>query len=223
MTQLTIQPPGAGPAFSRLLIALTLSLAVTLGLFFLMQSLIVNSGPALSDPPVGSVLDFVRVKEEEQIERKERKPQKPPKPEAPPPQMQQPAPEAVSPDAAAGAAMDFSADVSTEVALDGGLALEGGDGEYLPIVKVAPVYPRRALQRGIEGFVIVEFTVTTSGSVRDPVVVEANPAGIFEQAAMDAALKFKYKPRVVNGVATEVGGVQNRITFQMEGKSQNGG
>ena len=85
------------------------------------------------------------------------------------------------------------------------------------------MYPRRALQRGIEGFVIVEFTVTTSGSVRDPVVVEANPAGIFEQAAMDAALKFKYKPRVVNGVATEVGGVQNRITFQMEGKSQNGG
>lgn len=223
MTHITIQPPGAGPAFSRLLIALTLSLAVTLGLFFLMQSLIVNSGPALSDPPVGSVLDFVRVKEEEQIERKERKPQKPPKPEAPPPQMQQPAPEAVSPDAAAGAAMDFSADVSTEVALDGGLALEGGDGEYLPIVKVAPVYPRRALQRGIEGFVIVEFTVTTSGSVRDPVVVEANPAGIFEQAAMDAALKFKYKPRVVNGVATEVGGVQNRITFQMEGKGQNGG
>ena len=56
MTQMTIQPPGAGPAFSRLLIALTLSLAVTLGLFFLMQSLIVNSGPALSDPPVGSVL-----------------------------------------------------------------------------------------------------------------------------------------------------------------------
>ncbi len=53
MTQITIQPPGAGPAFSRLLIALTLSLAVTLGLFFLMQSLIVNSGPALSEPAVG--------------------------------------------------------------------------------------------------------------------------------------------------------------------------
>lgn len=220
MAHVTIQPPGAGPAFSRLLIALTLSAVVTLGLFFLMQSLIVNSSPALTDPPVGSVLDFVRVKEEEQIERKERKPQKPPKPETPPPQMQQPAPEAVSPDAAGGAAMDFSADVSTEMALEGGLALEGGDGEYLPIVKVAPVYPRRAQQRGIEGFVIVEFTVTTAGTVRDPVVIEANPAGIFEQAAMDAALKFKYKPRVVNGVAAEVGGVQNRITFQMEGKGE---
>ena len=121
-----------------------------------------------------------------------------------------------SPDAN-GTSMDFGGDVGADVALDGGLALESGDGEYLPIVKVAPVYPRRALQRGIEGFVIVEFTVTKQGTVRDPVVVEANPSGIFEQAAMDAAMKFKYKPRVVNGEATEVSGVQNRITFQIDG------
>ena len=56
--------------------------------------------------------------------------------------------------------MDFGAEVGDDISLEGGLALESGDGEYLPIVKVAPVYPRRALQRGIEGFVIVEFTVT---------------------------------------------------------------
>ena len=121
-----------------------------------------------------------------------------------------------SPDAN-GTSMDFGGDMAADVALDGGLALESGDGEYLPIVKVAPVYPRRALQRGIEGFVIVEFTVTKQGTVRDPIVVEANPSGIFEQAAMDAAMKFKYKPRVVNGEATEVSGVQNRITFQIDG------
>ena len=66
-------------------------------------------------------------------------------------------------------------------------------------------------------FVIVEFTVTKQGAVRDPIVVEANPSGIFEQAAIDAAMKFKYKPRVVNGEATEVSGVQNRITFQIDG------
>jgi protein TonB len=48
-------------------------------------------------------------------------------------------------------------------------------------------------------------------------VIEANPQGIFEQAAMDAAKKFKYKPRVVNGEPAEVSGVQNRITFQIDG------
>lgn len=200
----------------RFIIAFVISLAITLGLFFLMQSLIKMGGSALTEPPKGSVLDFVRVKKEESVEQKDRKPRKPPPPKEPPPQMSQPQMDSPSPDAN-GTSMNFGGDVAADVSLEGGLALESGDGEYLPIVKVAPVYPRRALQRGIEGFVIVEFTVTKLGTVRDPVVVEATPEGIFEQAAMDAALKFKYKPRVVNGEATEVSGVQNRITFQIDG------
>lgn len=200
----------------RLLIAILVSAGITLGLFFLMQSLIQMSGSALTDPPKGSVLDFVRVKPEEQVQKKDRKPRKPPKPKEPPPQMNQPQMDSPSPNAE-GSGLDFAADVGEDISLDGGLALESGDGEYLPIVKVAPVYPRRALQRGIEGYVILEFTVTKQGSVRDPIVIEAEPAGIFEQAAKDAALKFKYKPRVVNGEATEVSGVQNRLTFQIDG------
>lgn len=200
----------------RFLIALLLSAGITLGLFFLMQSLIQMSGSALTEPPKGSVLDFVRVKPEEQVQKKDRKPRKPPKPKEPPPQMNQPQMDSPTPNAE-GSGLDFAADVGDDISLDGGLALESGDGEYLPIVKVAPVYPRRALQRGIEGYVILEFTVTKQGSVRDPIVIEAEPAGIFEQAAKDAALKFKYKPRVVNGEATEVSGVQNRLTFQIDG------
>lgn len=118
---------------------------------------------------------------------------------------------------AEGSGLDFGADVNEGLSLDGGLALESGDGEYLPIVKVAPVYPRRALSRGIEGYVIVEFTVSKQGSVKNPFVVDAQPADLFNQAAIDAALKFKYKPRVVNGEPAEVAGVQNRITFQIDG------
>lgn len=200
----------------RFIIAFVISLAITLGLFFLMQSLIKMGGSALTEPPQGSVLDFVRVKQDEQVEKKDRKPKKPPKPKEPPPQMDQPQMESENPNAE-GSSMDFSADAAGDVSLEGGMALDSGDGEYLPIVKVAPAYPRRAQQRGIEGFVIVEFTVTKQGAVRDPVVVEANPQGIFEQAAIDAVLKFKYKARVVNGEPTEVSGVQNRITFQIDG------
>jgi len=73
------------------------------------------------------------------------------------------------------------------------------------------------LSRGIEGYVIVEFTVTKQGTVRDPQVVKAVPESLFDRAAMDAALKFKYKPRVVNGEAVEVAGVQNKISFQING------
>ena len=201
---------------SRFIIAIFVSAAITLGLFFLMQSLIKSGGSALTEPPKGSVMDFVRLKKEEAVEKKDRKPKKPPQPKEPPPQMETPQMDSPTPDAE-GAGMNFAAEVATDVSLDGGLGLESGDGEYLPIVKVAPVYPRRALQRGIEGFVIVEFTVNTIGAVKDPFVIEAQPQGIFEQAAIDAAKKFKYKPRVVNGVATEVSGVQNRITFKIDG------
>jgi protein TonB len=98
----------------------------------------------------------------------------------------------------------------------GGVGFGISDGEYLPIVKVAPVYPSRALSRGLEGYVIVEFTVTRQGTVRDASVVESTST-LFERAAVDAALKFKYKPRVIDGEAVEVPGVRNKITFEIEG------
>ncbi len=61
---------------------------------------------------------------------------------------------------------------------------------------------------------LLEFTVTTTGAVRDPVVLESSNR-IFEKAAIDAALKFKYKPRVVDGQPIEVAGVINQITFEI--------
>jgi outer membrane biosynthesis protein TonB len=58
--------------------------------------------------------------------------------------------------------------------------------EYLPIVKVAPIYPQRAAQRGLEGYVIVQYTVGTNGSTKDVVVIESSSA-LFDQAAADSA------------------------------------
>jgi len=90
------------------------------------------------------------------------------------------------------------------------------DGEYLPIAKVQPVYPSRAVSRGIEGHVLLEFTVTRTGSVVDPVVLESVPKGVFDRAAKNAALKFKYKPRVVQGSPVAVSGVTNLIRFNLD-------
>ena len=89
---------------------------------------------------------------------------KPPKPEEPPPPMEQPqmAPDTASNDSAG---FDFSADVSADVSIGKGLALESGDGEYLPIVSCTSL-PSSTLQRGIEGYVIVEFTVDKTGAVK---------------------------------------------------------
>ena len=91
-----------------------------------------------------------------------------------------------------------------------------GYGEYLPIHKVRPIYPERALQRGIEGYVVLEFIVDEVGEVIDPVVVESEPTGIFDRAAIQASSKFKYQPRVVDGEVVRVEGVKLRIEFDIE-------
>jgi protein TonB len=89
------------------------------------------------------------------------------------------------------------------------------EGDYLPIVRVAPVYPSRALSRGLEGFVDMSFTVTATGSVINPIVLQST-SSMFERAATRAVVKFKYKPRVVDGIPVEVPGVKTRITFELQ-------
>ncbi|HMB70453.1 MAG TPA: energy transducer TonB, partial [bacterium] len=96
-----------------------------------------------------------------------------------------------------------------------GLNLQVLEGDYLPIVKIAPIYPHHAVSQGIEGSVVVEFTVTTSGAVRDVVVIDAQPKGVFEKSAIEAALRFRYRPRVVDGEPIEVRGVRNVFRFSL--------
>ena len=90
----------------------------------------------------------------------------------------------------------------------------------LPIYKPAPRYPRTALARGIEGYVVVQFTITKNGSVRDPSVVggfdqTGAPTEVFNRAALSAVERFKYRPPVVDGEPVEQHGVRNRITFKL--------
>lgn len=104
---------------------------------------------------------------------------------------------------------------SIDVKLGSGIG--AGEGEYIPIVKVAPIYPQGALQRGVEGYCVVEYTVSEIGTVKDSSVVPGEcSSSLFESASVNASLKFKYKPRVVDGVAVEVVGVRNRFTYSIE-------
>ncbi len=89
------------------------------------------------------------------------------------------------------------------------------EGEMLPILTVPPEYPRRMLSRGTEGWVIVEFTVDELGRVTTPRVVASFPSNGFDQSALKAVLRYKYKPRVVNGTAVPVQGVRQRIVFSL--------
>lgn len=189
-------------------LAIALGAGVTFGLLFVMQLLIATGRGANTDAQRYEIDDFVRVEREQRVERREQKPEKPPEPED---QPELPKPSTSSNFENSLAVSVAAPQVSTNVSV-GGLGFGVSDGEYLPIVKVAPVYPARAAARGLEGYVIVEFTVTQTGSTKDIFVYESS-SSLFERAAVDAAAKFKYKPRVIDGEPVEVPGVRNRITF----------
>lgn len=63
-----------------------------------------------------------------------------------------------------------------------------------PVRMEQPVYPSGALEQGVEGRVVLEFAVNTDGSVRDPQVVDAQPAGIFDRSATRALLGWRFAP-----------------------------
>lgn len=196
---------------ARLGISLATGVVITFALLWLMQFLIATGRSAITDKAEFRFQDFIRVRQEETIEQKDRKPDKPPevqdKPEdVPPPQMD-------SLDPTAPTVSLGRVSVNIEVGIEGGdFAV---DGEYLPIVRVEPIYPRRAQTRGIEGYCDMEFTVTRTGEVTDAVAVDCS-SSVFESASVKAVLKWKYKPRVVNGEPIDSPGVQTRLTYKFE-------
>ncbi len=199
----------------RIPVALISAVVITAGILFVMQLLIATGEKALTEESARYFLDFVRVKQEEAVETKDRKVEKPQAPQEAPPSTPQPRTDNAGD--VGGISVNISGPSSTNIDMDvGGTGWVVSDGEYLPIVKVAPEYPRRALQRGIEGYVIVEYTVTKLGTVVNPRVIEAQPEGIFDDAAMKSALKYKYKPRVVDGEPIDVPGVRTIIRFELE-------
>ena len=89
--------------------------------------------------------------------------------------------------------------------------------EYAPLEKKAPIYPYVTQFNGIEGYCIVEYTVTELGKVKDAFPERCSPIGLFEGVSVESAKAFTYQPRVVEGVPQSVSGIQNKFTFDLTG------
>ncbi|MGH7897794.1 MAG: energy transducer TonB [Candidatus Binatia bacterium] len=106
--------------------------------------------------------------------------------------------------------------IDAKAGLSMGVNISGSDRDVMPLVQIHPDYPPRAQSRGIEGWVVVQFTITPAGTVRDATVVEAQPKGMFDDAAIKAVSRWKYNPKVEEGVPVERRGVQVKLTFKLE-------
>ncbi len=197
----------------RFLVAFVLASFVTFGLFYAMQGMIGVEGE-LDESAKPKVVDFVRVQRSEEVKKKDREPPKKKQidDEPPPPDFTLDQ----STDLSAGG-IGISAGVDTSMSLDtgGGFSMASADGDAVPMVRVQPTYPERAAQRGIEGRVLVEFTISKSGSVKDAKVIAYEPSKIFNKAALKAVSQWKYNPKIENGKPVEQKGIRVAFPFRL--------
>jgi protein TonB len=207
----------------RLAIGIVLALLVNFGLFMLMQHMISSKEVDKQITEDIQLLDFVRLKQEEtEPETKKRElPKKPPPPEEPPPPPETPTPQTNKPQAetpqldvpridvpmniTGGPFLGDFAKTPAPAPAPAPVPVQGPiiDNEVVPLVRIPPKYPRVAARRGIEGVVTVRFIITKDGKVRDAQVIDATPANVFNDEALAAVLKWKFKPKLVDGQPVE--------------------
>ena len=179
--------------------------------FFMLLAYIVKpSSEALKNEKSFRVVDFIRLKKDTSLKEKSRAiPDKPEPPKKPPP-PDLPTPELQAPPQAPNLDIEFP-DIAIPTDFKGaflGPQNQGGNSQVIPLVRINPQYPRNELLAGVEGWVKVRFTVEPDGSVSSPKVVESKPPRVFDSSALRAIKKWKFKPKVVNGIAVSQDGTQ---------------
>ena len=198
-------------SWTRYSINVAMNAIVTMALRDIMPALIRDDKIRLQEKFFEAKTEFARFLEEQEAMTRTRERKAFPFSEKTPPELEKPKFTADS-----GGEIAVFGSSQGEASIDIGIGGYFSDGDCLPIVHVEPVYPRRAQSRNIEGYVLMTLTVTPSGTAKDVKVIESQPEGMFDKAAVEAALKNKYKPKIADGRPTTVTGVRHRITFEME-------
>lgn len=194
----------------RFIFSIFLAISIVFGIFWVLQSMInIASKPKASSESL-QMVDFVRLKKETQLEKKERTKPKKPKPKKQPPKPKMKINKDVKvvkqPMKMENFNLDIPLNLNAKSAL-GDAMVSAGSGvistNVVPVAKVDPIYPRKAKRLKKEGYVKLEFTITTTGTVKDIKVVEAKPEGLFESSAKRALSKWKFRPKKDEGKTVE--------------------
>ena len=200
-------------------VALALGLAITSATFLFLSALI-NVHNGREQLKTLSKIEFTRLRRDTEVATIKREKPKLEKPvEAPQtPQlakatMSRAGTDVVPPSLLAAPSID----VKGSLGAIGQMNVGGMDQDVMPLVRINPDYPPRAQSRGIQGWVLLQFTITPQGTTKDVKVIDAEPKGTFDDAAIAAVSKWKYNPKVEEGAPVERRGVQVKLTFKLEG------
>ncbi|MFT6268486.1 MAG: protein TonB [Alphaproteobacteria bacterium] len=201
----------------RFIASIFLGAFVAFSLFILMAKLVENNGVAnkpLAPPPV---IDIIMANPDENTNTRVRRPPPPPPPPQEPPKVEMIVPDDAEPDANAFSLNIPGVDTGSVGVSIGGVGAMMRDGDATPIVRIDPKYPPEAARDGKEGWVELSFTINEVGGVEDVEVLQADPKRIFDREAKRALKKWKYRPKVVDGIAQRQPGLKVRLDFTLGG------
>lgn len=203
------------------------AVGINLSLFLLMENMVSQDRVRVVDLMDTQAIEFVRTPIEEELRTKDRRSAPPPKPQ----EIDRPRADVtdIAQRASSFPAQAAAFDVTSMLGEGGagvalGQTLVGGGGNYLdvmmaddliPLSMLPPQYPPSARARSVEGWVDLVFTVDERGMVSDAQVIESEPAEVFDRAAIDAALRWRFRPVVKDGEAVSVLG-ELRMNFTLE-------
>ena len=187
------------------------ALVMNAAIFTTIQFMVGNPRLRLGDTSQFDIANFIRMTEQSRDVRSRREPKAPEKPKS----EQQEDLSRLAQATAAGNVGGVSVDMpSIDIDIDVGSSISLAR-ELTPLVRFPPTYPMAALSAQIEGYVVLRFTVTETGSVADPEVIQASPAGVFNRAAIRSVLRWKYQPQLVDGKPVSVVSY-TRIVFRIK-------
>lgn len=202
----------------RVLFALPIAGAIALALFSFMAWMVDGGHRRAPEPSEALSFNMVMVENEQDVQRRQRS--VPEQPKAPKVPDQAPVSQAKN-QASTVSPMAMQPMLGLSTTIDG-LAISaptfgdfGVNQQAMPLYRVEPRYPARALERGAEGYVILKFTIDPTGRPQDIEVLEAKPKRMFEKEAIRALKKWKYQPKVEEGNALAQAGQTVRLEFKL--------
>ncbi|OLQ91044.1 energy transducer TonB [Vibrio ponticus] len=202
----------------RLLFSIPIAGAIALALFSFMAWMVDNGHQRAPEASETMSFNMVMMETEQEVQRRQRSVPEQPKPPEVPKQMEV---SQARTETASVSPMAMQPTLGLDTAIDG-LAIStptfgdfGVNQQAMPLYRVEPRYPAKALRRGAEGFVVLKFTIDPTGRPTDIEVVDANPRRMFEKEAVRALRKWKYQPKVEDGSALSQFGQTVRLEFKL--------
>ncbi|MDE1236517.1 energy transducer TonB [Vibrio aestuarianus] len=202
----------------RLFIALPFAGIISLALFSFMSWMIDNGHQRVTESAQALSFTMIMVEQEQDLQRRQRSLPEPlqlpePPPQSPVTQAQTVAVETLAANALPALGLDT---VMNGVAISAPTFGDFGTNQQaMPLYRVEPVYPAKALKRSVEGFVTLSFTIDEVGKATNIKVVEAKPVRMFEREAIQAVKKWKYQPQIVDGQAISQNGQTVTVEFKI--------